>query len=139
MTDQTPDAPLTAASRAVRSDLTERVVGKDAAPAHHSSDTLLDYTMIGNRRLPFPLYTTVFLVLGVLTIIEIAIAETLPRELFITFILLFGISLVKAVLVVYFYMHLRDDNRIFAAALALPVFVALIAMLFLAVVPPTGY
>lgn len=39
----------------------------------------------------------------------------------------------------WFYMHLKDDNRIFAFAIALPIMVALVATLFLAAVPPTGY
>jgi hypothetical protein len=95
--------------------------------------------MLGKYRLPFPLYSTVFLTLGIVTILEVLIAEILPHELFITVLLLVVLSLFKAILVVYFYMHLREDNKIFAAALALPVIVGLIAMLFLAAVPPTGY
>ncbi|MCS7072071.1 MAG: cytochrome C oxidase subunit IV family protein [Anaerolinea sp.] len=106
---------------------------------HARSDTLLPYTMLGKYRLPFPLYSTVFLTLGIVTIVEVLIAEILPHELFITVLLLVVLSLFKAILVVYFYMHLREDNKIFAASLALPVIVGLIAMLFLAAVPPTGY
>lgn len=106
---------------------------------HAHSDTLLPHTTFMGRTFPFPLYTSVFLTLGVVTIIEVLIAEILPHELFITILLLVGLSLFKAVLVVYFYMHLREDSKIFTAALLLPVLVGLVAMLFLAAVPPTGY
>jgi hypothetical protein len=39
----------------------------------------------------------------------------------------------------YFYMHLKDDSRIFAGAIILPIIIALIATLFLTAVSPTGY
>ena len=38
-----------------------------------------------------------------------------------------------------FYMHLREDSRIFAFALAIPLVLALVASLFLLSVPITGY
>jgi cytochrome c oxidase subunit IV len=84
------------------------------------------------------IYTFVFLALGALTLIEIVIAELLPRGLIRT-LLLVAPSIGKALLVMAFYMHLREDNRIFAAAIALPLFFITVATLFLLAVPTTGY
>lgn len=159
MTETTPstahDAPLTAVDaaavgREVATDLEHRVVGGDVAAienrpgmvhndhTHAHSDTLLPYTMVMGRKLPYPLYTVVFMTLAVLTIVEVGIVEIFPAGWLAT-LLLIVLSGFKAVLVVAVYMHLREDSRIFAVALALPVLVALIATLFLAMVPPTGY
>jgi caa(3)-type oxidase subunit IV len=102
-------------------------------------ETLLPYTDLFGRRINLPVYTVVFLTLGVVTIIEVAIAEFFPREFFLTVPLLIVLSLAKAILVVLYYMHLKEDSRIFAVALLLPVFVGFVATFFLLAVPPTGY
>lgn len=104
-----------------------------ASPTAHHDDT----TVLFGRTLPLPLYTVVFLGLGILTVIEVIIAE-LPDG-WLTAPLLITLSAIKAVAVVYYYMHLREDNRVFAIALILPVFMAMIALLFLVSVPTTGY
>jgi hypothetical protein len=40
---------------------------------------------------------------------------------------------------VLFYMHLREDNRLFALALILPLAIATLSALFLLAVPPSSY
>jgi cytochrome c oxidase subunit 4 len=89
------------------------------------------------RSLPFPIYTVVYGILGVITIVEVLITG-FPHGFLLTLILL-GLSISKMILVVLFYMHLREDSRIFAAALILPLFIAIVASLFLIAAPPTGY
>ncbi len=66
------------------------------------------------------------------------LVSSLPHG-FLTHILLIAFSATKAILVVLFYMHLREDSRMFAFALILPLFIALVSALFLLTVPPTGY
>jgi cytochrome c oxidase subunit IV len=95
-----------------------------------------DVTVVLGREIPLPLYTVVFLALGILTIIEVLIggiegAFRVP--------LLLGFAVVKAYLVVYYYMHLKTDSRVFAAVLAVPVFVAIVSLLFALVTPPGNY
>jgi caa(3)-type oxidase subunit IV len=85
-----------------------------------------------------PVYTVVFGTLAVITIIEVALAEFAPDGWLLTLILA-ALSVSKAVLVMWFYMHLKDDSRIFAFAITLPIIVALVATLFLSAVPPYGY
>jgi cytochrome c oxidase subunit IV len=48
------------------------------------------------------------------------------------------LSLMKAGLVVWFYMHLNRDTRLFMLTLLLPVIVGLLSALYLLTVP-TGY
>ena len=78
-------------------------------------------------------YLAVFIALGILTAIEIAIASFLPESVRIP-ILLF-LAFVKAALVALFYMHLRNDSRLFAFffvmaifLLAIPFVLSLLAM-----------
>lgn len=111
--------------------------GSLAHAAH--TETLAPTTTILGRTIPLPLYTVVFGTLAVVTVVEVLIAEFLPREFFLTIPLLVVLSAAKAILVVLYYMHLKEDSRIFAAALILPVFVAFVSTLFLLAVPPQGY
>ncbi|MBZ0292012.1 MAG: cytochrome C oxidase subunit IV family protein [Anaerolineae bacterium] len=96
-------------------------------------------TVIMGRSITVPggIYTVVFGALGVATLIEILLAE-LPRGFF-TIPLMVGLALAKAILVVMYYMHLKEDSRIFTYTLLLPLGLALIAGLFLLAVPITGY
>lgn len=107
-------------------------VAEGALP-HAASNT----TVLLGRVIPLPLYTVVFIILAAITAVEVVLAE-LPHG-FLTAPLLLVLSGAKAVLVVLFYMHLRDDSRMFAVALALPLFIAIVASLFLLSVPVTGY
>jgi cytochrome c oxidase subunit 4 len=83
-------------------------------------------------------YTAVFGALAVLTVIEVLLAEIITAEV-LKIPLLLGLAIIKALLVVIFYMHLRTDSRVFALTLLLPILVALLSMLYLLGVPPTGY
>ena len=108
-------------------------------PAHELPSTHgYNETVVMGRVIPLPLYTVVFITLGVITLLELAIAELFPDG-WLSTLLLIGLSIGKAVLVVLFYMHLREDSRMFALALILPTLVALVAALFLLSVPTTGY
>lgn len=113
-------------------------VGVVGDPKAEHGDTLASTTMFRGRVLPYPLYTTIFFVLAGLTAVEVALTVVLG-DFFLTPILLVAISLFKAVLVVAFYMHLREDSRLFAIALILPIFIASVATLFLLSVPTRGY
>lgn len=120
------------------SDSVGTAVGVVGDPNAKHSDTLAETTTFRGRTLPYPLYTTVFFVLAALTAVEVALTVVLGG-FFLTPILLVLISVFKAVLVVAFYMHLREDSRLFAIALGLPVIIASVAVLFLLSVPTTGY
>jgi len=120
----------------------------------HHSDTVVvlgrEITVYGG------VYTVVFGVLAILTLIEVISAEVLNGMIEATtggeaavlalqllpalkaFILL-GIGIIKAALVVWFYMHLREDNRILAVVLLLPLLIAALSVMFVLAVPPTGY
>ena len=102
------------------------------AHAHHDDDT----TVVMGRVLPFPIYTVVYGALALLTVIEVLLSQ-LPRG-FLTIPIMLLIAGLKAGLVVWFYMHLNTDSRIFAITLAVPVVMVVIATLFLMIVP-TGY
>ncbi len=80
-------------------------------------------------------YLLVFGGLGVLTAIEIIVAISLPESIRIPFLL--GMALLKAALVALFYMHLKNDSRIYAFffvgaifLLAIPFVLALLVMTF---------
>jgi caa(3)-type oxidase subunit IV len=100
----------------------------------HESDTV---TLMGRSITIYGgIYTVVFIGLGILTLIEVALGSigvnwTIP--------LLLAVALTKAALVVSYYMHLRTDSRVFLLTLLIPVGVALLSLLYLLAVPPTGY
>jgi cytochrome c oxidase subunit 4 len=96
-----------------------------------------DTTVIFGRTLPFPLYTVVFMVLGVLTVLEVLVAEIFTSGIKIPILL--GMALAKAVLVVVFYMHLKTDSRFFAVALLVPTLIAIISMMFVLGTPAGNY
>ncbi|MCB9449885.1 MAG: cytochrome C oxidase subunit IV family protein [Anaerolineaceae bacterium] len=100
-------------------------------------DHLKNETDLFGVKIPLPIYTVIFGVLAVLTVIEVLIGTAEHGSL--TIPVLFGIALAKATLVVLFYMHLRNDSRIFAVVLLIPLLMAIIAILFLLIVPPQAY
>jgi cytochrome c oxidase subunit 4 len=104
----------------------------EEAQAEHISDT----TVIAGRVIPLPIYTVVFLALGALTVIEVGLS-LIPHGFF-TIPLLLAFATAKAGLVVWYYMHLNHDSRIFALTLLIPMGMVVLATLFLMLVP-TGY
>jgi caa(3)-type oxidase subunit IV len=105
--------------------------------AHVLPHALTSNTELFGRTFPFPIYTLVYFTLFGLTVIEVIIS-LLPHG-FLGNALLIGFSGVKIALVVAFYMHLREDSRMFLLALVLPLVIALVASLFLLTVPVRGY
>ncbi len=103
---------------------------------HDSGHAHNDNAVILGRELPVPLYTAVFIALGIITLIEIGLSQVPRGGLTIPIMLI--LALTKAGLVVWFYMHLNKDSRIFAAALLIPFFLVVVCTLFLMIVP-VGY
>jgi len=95
------------------------------------------FSFVG-RTFPVPVYTGVFVVLGITTLIEVAISQIFERSGLLIFLMLV-LAVFKAGLVVWFYMHLNKDNRIFIACLMIPVVLVIIAVLFLSLVPNFSY
>jgi len=116
----------------------ETLTEKHESHAHDAhAETLAPTTKILGITLPMPLYTTVFMILGVLTIIEVLLAEAIDSDIKIP--LLLGIAVAKGTLVVMFYMHLKTDSRAFALAFLIPLGLAILSTLFLIAVPTGGY
>ena len=95
-------------------------------------------------------YTVVFAGLAILTIIEVLSAEILKGAIHdtpdaaatlqaIKAILLLSLAVIKSTLVIWFYMHLKDEKRILAVVLLLPLLIAALSVMFVLAVPPTGY
>ena len=92
---------------------------------------------IGDREITLPggLYTLVFIVLAVVTLVEVVMAESpLPPQ--ISYPLLAALSVAKAVLVVLYYMHLLQDSRIFAWAFGIPLGMASLIVIFVMFLQP---
>lgn len=90
-----------------------------------------DRVQIAGREFSLPggLYTLVFIVLAVVTLVEVMMAESpLPPQ--ISYPLLAALSVAKAVLVVLYYMHLLQDSRIFAWAFGVPLAMAAVIVVF---------
>jgi cytochrome c oxidase subunit 4 len=119
--------------------LSAAAVEAEAHDMMHHKEYLSDEVNLFGLQFSVPggIYTVVFGGLAVATIIEVIIFE-LPRG-FLTIPLMLALALMKAVLVVLYYMHLRTDSRIFAFTLLIPLGVALAATFYLLAVPPTGY
>lgn len=114
---------------------------------HHSNTVTLlgrDITVEGG------IYTVVFGALAILTVIEVLSAEFLKGAIHdspdaavgltaIKAILLLGIAIIKSSLVIWFYMHLKDEKRIIAVVLLLPLLIAALSVMFVLAIPPTGY
>lgn len=94
------------------------------------------FSFVG-RTFPVPVYTGVFVLLGLLTLIEVTLSRV-ERSSILTIIML-ALATVKAGLVVWFYMHLNKDSRIFLACLVIPFLLVIVCVLFLSIVPVGGY
>lgn len=105
----------------------------------HHSDTV-QVPLFGTVTVYGGIYTVIFGVLGVLTAIEVIVAELFKNAEgdatnAFRIIALFGIGILKAIIVVWFYMHLRTDNKFFRLVLLFPVFLVVIAIVYLLGVP----
>jgi caa(3)-type oxidase subunit IV len=117
----------------------------DSAPTetHHADDShaefLSDTTTVFGRTVTVEggIYTVVFGFLAAATVLEVAVGS-LPRGAILIPILL-GIAVIKAALVVMYYMHLKTDSRLFTYILLVPTVIAGAALLYLLSVPTTGY
>ncbi|XWX03850.1 cytochrome C oxidase subunit IV family protein [Aggregatilineales bacterium SYSU G02658] len=110
------------------------------AEAHdHAHSDTVTLPVLGTITVPGGMYTVVFGMLAVLTALEVLIYELLKgadEPLFaIRSVALFIISLGKAGLVVWYYMHLKTDNPIFRIILIVPVIVVVISVVYLVGVP----
>lgn len=85
------------------------------AAAHH----------ISNRT-----YLIVFVWLAVMTAIEVAVAA-LPIQENVQVIVLIALAVIKAALVVLYYMHLRYDSKWYWITLLVPIFFVLLVARFL--------
>lgn len=94
--------------------------------------------VFGKFTVPLPIYDVVFISLFIFTVIEVLIG-TLFGASWLVVLLLLSLAFVKAFHVVWFYMHLGTDNRIFWATLLIPFFIALVGLIYLIAVPPLGY
>ena len=114
---------------------------------HHSNTVSLlgrEITVEGG------IYTVVFGALAVLTVIEVVSAEVLKGAIHdipsaavtlqaIKAVLLLGIAIIKSSLVIWFYMHLREEKPLIAIVILLPLLVASLSIMFLLAIPPLGY
>ncbi|MBW4437376.1 MAG: cytochrome C oxidase subunit IV family protein [Pleurocapsa minor GSE-CHR-MK-17-07R] len=110
-----------------------------SSPATMLAHSVPDTTVVFGRVIPANIYVVVFGALAILTIIEVILAEILPESVFFRTPLLVVMSLAKAVLVMLYYMHLKEDNKLFAAAIILPLLIGVVSCMFLLAVPSTGY
>lgn len=94
-------------------------------------DVHAENSKLFGREFPYPIYTVVFFILGILTVLEVFLSEVLSGVETLKVAVLLGIATAKAALVVYFYMHLNHDNRLFAVAFLVPVGISLLSLLFL--------
>lgn len=104
---------------------------------HHSDTVVLPYI---NQSITVPggIYTVVFGVLGIVTVVEVLLGMILTDAGAVKIIVLLALAILKALLVVLFYMHLRTDNPIFRLVLGLPLLIVLLSMMYLIAVPPAG-
>jgi cytochrome c oxidase subunit IV len=109
--------------------------GMQVVDPHDDHDE--QFSFVG-RTFPVPVYTGVFILLGITTLVEVAISQVFERSAILIIIMLV-LSIFKAGLVVWFYMHLNKDNRVFLACLLIPVVLVIVAVLFLSLVPTFSY
>ncbi len=126
----------------------------DHAHDDHHSDTVVimgrEITVEGG------IYTVIFGVLAILTLFEVISAEVLNGAINSTTggeaavvalqflpalkaFLLLGIAIIKSALVIWFYMHMREENKILAVVLLLPLLIATLSIMFVLSIPPIGY
>ena len=113
---------------------------------HHSNAV----TLLGRQiTVEGGIYTVVFVALAILTVIEVVSAEGLKGAIHdapdaatlqaIKAAILLFIAVIKSTLVIWFYMHLRDEKPLLAVVLLLPLLIAGLSILYLLAIPPGGY
>ena len=103
---------------------------------HYTDEIILPY--FGNiGSITGGIYTFIFFVLGALTVLEVLITLALPENGF-SIALLVILSMIKAYLVIAYYMHLNNDNPLFRVVLILPLIIVLLSTLYLVGVPAAG-
>lgn len=141
-TEAAAESPVVQGFDIAVSGLEQSIESLGHAPAHPveamADTTHGDVTYLFGYTIHQPVYTVVFGVLGVLTLIEVLLAEIIQVD-WLKIPVLVGLGLAKAALVVIFYMHLKDDSRVFAVALIMPLLIVILSMAFLLGVPTTGY
>lgn len=83
------------------------------------------------HRTAIGVYFAIFIALGVLTAAEVYIATSAPQQAAPLLILLV-LALIKAALVVLFFMHLRQDTKWFAFIFIFPLLLASLLIFFTA-------
>lgn len=112
--------------------------GQTHDDAHAHSDTVMLPYINRSVTMPGGIYTVVFIGLGLLTVIEVVLAELLKGAELVKAIVLMALAIMKALLVVMFYMHLKDDSPVYRVVLGLPVLIVVLSLLYLVAVPPQG-
>ena len=123
-----------------------------AEATHHEGDHHSNTVQLLGREITVEggIYTVVFAGLAVLTVIEVMSAEFLKGAIHDTpssaatlqafkAILLLVIAIIKSSLVIWFYMHLKSENRLIAVVLLLPLLIAGLSIMYLLAIPPSGY
>lgn len=110
---------------------------EEATSEHHYTDEVVLPYFGSIGTMPGGIYTFIFIVLGAVTLIEVLVTILLPENAF-SIAILVVLSLIKAYLVVMYYMHLNTDNKIFRLVLILPLIVVLLSILYLLGVPATA-
>jgi cytochrome c oxidase subunit 4 len=133
--EHTPPVEAFEAGKEAIVDAIESVPG---APAHaEEAPHTGDVTEVFGMTIPYPVYTVVFAALAVLTVLEVLVGT--GGEGFLRIPLLVALAVVKATLVVLYYMHLKADSRVYRWTLIIPLIIALAAILWLVIVPPVAY
>ena len=123
-----------------------------AEATHHDGDHHSNTVHLLGREITVEggIYTVVFAGLAVLTVIEVMSAEFLKGAIHdtpsaavtlqaIKAVLLLVIAIIKSSLVIWFYMHLKSENRLIAVVLLLPLLIAGLSIMYLLAIPPSGY
>jgi cytochrome c oxidase subunit 4 len=130
--------PAVEAFEAGKEAVVEAIESIPAAPATaEEAPHVSNVTEVLGITIPYPVYTVVFGALAVLTVLEVLVGT--GGEGFLRIPLLVALAVVKATLVVLYYMHLKADSRVYRWTLIVPLIIALAAMLWLLIVPPVAY
>lgn len=112
----------------------------DSPTHHHEHSDRVTLPLLGTMKITGGIYTVVFIGLGILTLLEVLMAETMSTGTF-KIVGLMLIAIVKSFLVIWYYMHLNRDGRanpVYYVVLLLPLVVTLLSIFFLLGAPITG-